>query len=580
MPTSATALPQDPGTPSPPTTLRPAGPLLLLLQLALGLAVVFGFTCAVVESVYWWSGPSLRGAQALGESLEQWTGDPEVQQYIERLGAHEIYTYVQLQEAAEALRRVEWARIQFEWLEETLLLLLWTTCVLLGRETWRQYRLSRPAPTIQSPVGILDELGAFVPHALPFPTLDRHPLTKLHPPPEWLRTTEPWTALARALLECYAAHPDWPAAPSVDPSVSGTTLPGHPDGPRLLDHALAVRVRAMALARQGGLPPDLAELVGLGHDLGKLVTFRPDGPRYVRLIPHHDRMSAVLLAALPEWYFLPLKDREDLAMAVAFHHRRDRLPARATPRARALLDVLAEADETIRFQERHLMTGQGVPPPAERAGEPSPAPAPGQEDSPAPAASPTDLQPRLTQILRGLLPALRINTSPFDGRADVSRGFVMLLGSALLVAVTAQLSPAERGALGVPGEGGTDGLPYPTDRLPHPSSAAIAGAFRQLGWLIESWADQSATLWQMKVGRRIWPVCWLLRTDAWPAEQVSRWPAPTWPLEVLGPAEGSTVVDHGSVSASPLPSEPLPADGAADGIRAREEMTHTTPDAR
>jgi hypothetical protein len=156
----------------------------------------------------------------------------------------------------------------------------------------------------------------------------------------------------------------------------------------------------------------------------------------------------------------------------------------------------------------------------------------------------------------------------------------MLLGSALLVAVTAQLSPAERGALGVPGEGGTDGLPYPTDRLPHPSSAAIAGAFRQLGWLIESWADQSATLWQMKVGRRIWPVCWLLRTDAWPAEQVSRWPAPTWPLEVLGPAEGSTVVDHGSVSASPLPSEPLPADGAADGIRAREEMTHTTPDAR
>jgi hypothetical protein len=561
--------------------------------------VLFGFTCAVAESIYWWSGPSLRGAQALGESLERWTADPDAQDRIERLRADEIYTDDQLQETAAVLRRVEWDWIQFAWLEDALLLLLWTTCVFLGRETWRWYQLCHPAPMIQSPVGILDELGAFVPHALPFPALDRRPLAKLRPPPEWLRTTRPWTPLAGALLECYAAHPEWPAAPSADPSVSGTPRQGQVGGVRLLDHALAVRARALALADQRGLPVHLAELVGLGHDLGKLVTFRPDSAGYVRWLPHHDRMSAVLFAALPEWSVLLPEDQEDLATAVAFHHRRDRLPSRATPRARALLDLLTEADETIRFQERHPMTGEGVPPRPDQAGEPSAAPAPGPEKSPGPADSPTALQEKLMQVLRELLPALRINTSPFDGRADVSRGFVMLLGSALLGALTAQLSPAEREALGLPGEGATDGLPSPTDRLPHSSSAAIAGALRQLGWLIESWQGQAGILWQVKVGRRIWPVCWLLRTDAWPADLVSQWAAPTWPIEILGPATDHAGLDHdltrepmavpsppGALGEdAPAPANPHAAGapllgaGLAGAASEREEMTHETPDA-
>jgi hypothetical protein len=572
----------------------------VLLQLALGLTVLFGLTCAAVETTYWWSGPSLRGTRALGESLAPWISDLDTLERIESLWADEIYTYDQLQEVAAVLRREEWARIRHEWLEDVALLLFWTGCVLLGREGWRWYRILRPAPAIQSPVGILDDRGAFVPHALPFPTLDRHPLTKVRPPPEWLHTTRPLTPLASALLECYAAHPEWPAAPAADPSSPGTTLQGHPGGTRLLDHALAVRARALALAEERGLPSHLAELVGLGHDLGKLVTFRPEGSRYVRLLPHHDRMSAVLFAALPEWGALLPEEQEDLATAVAFHHRRDRLPARATPRARALLDLLADADETIRFQERQQMTGQEVPPRAERAVEPSSAPAPRPEGPPAPAASPTALPPKLMQVLRELLPALRINTSPFDGRADVSRGFVMLLGSALLGALTAQLSPAERLALGLPGDGATDGLPSHTDRLSHPSSPAIAEALRQLGWLIESWRGQASILWQVKVGRRVWPFCWLLRTDAWPADLVGRWAAPTWPIEVLGPAAGYAGRDHdlalapmsvpsppgGLVEDDPAPAsphaagEPLLGDGVADAAGESEEMTHETPDAR
>jgi len=177
---------------------------------------------------------------------------------------------------------------------------------------------------------------------------------------------------------------------------------------------------------------------------------------------------------------------------------------------------------------------------------------------------------------------------------------VLLLGSALLGALMAQLSPAEREALGVPGAGGSDGLPSPTDRLPHPASAAIAGALRQLGWLIESWQGQTGILWQVKVGCRIWPVCWLLRTDAWPADLGSRWAAPTWPIEILGPATDPTGLDHDLTReprAVPSPSgalgedapapatphaagAPLLGEGLGGAASDRKEMTHETPDAR
>ena len=119
-------------------------------------------------------------------------------------------------------------------------------------------------------------------------------------------------------------------------------------------------------------------------------------------------------------------------------------------------------------------------------------------------------------------------------------------------------------------------------------------------WLIESWAGQSATLWQMKVGRRIWPVCWLLRTDAWPADLVSRWAAPTWPIEVIGPATDPTGLDHdltrepmavpsppgalgedGPAPANPhAAGAPLLGEGLGGAASDRKEMTHEPPDAR
>ncbi len=267
-------------------------------------------------------------------------------------------------------------------------------------------------------------------------------------------------------------------------------------------------------------------------------------------------MSALLLATFSEWESLQPTDQEDVALAVAFHHRRDRLPARATPQARALLELLAEADEMVRFEESHPETGQGASPGAERAGEPSVAAALGKEESAIPAVAPSDLQQRLRYVVAGVLPGLQINTRPFHGRTDPSGEFAMVLGSALLAEVAEQLPPSERVALGLPADGGPAGLPTPTHRLPHPASAAIAEALRQLGWLIDSWEGQSATLWQVKVGRRIWPVCWLLRPGAWPAEVMSGWPAPSFPLEVLGPAEVSIAGDPDPTDTSRGPSDP------------------------
>ncbi len=136
-------------------------------------------------------------------------------------------------------------------------------------------------------------------------------------------------------------------------------------------------------------------------------------------------------------------------------------------------------------------------------------------------------------MLGQIVPTLRINENPFDGQADGDAGAVMLLAPALLKALMSQLSADDRATLGLAKEPGSKLA------LDHPAVAPVTRALAELGWLYERWNGSTASLWQIKVGRRVWPTCWLLRLQALPASLVSQWSTvkSPWGLQVVGPAD-------------------------------------------
>src|SRR5574337_89397 len=154
----------------------------------------------------------------------------------------------------------------------------------------------------------------------------------------------PLSPLAMELLDLYAAVPHWPASPTSHTSAHGTTT--------LLEHVLGVRANAMNLTIRYSIPPVLAELAALGHDLGKLAAYRQDQyGQWTRVSSHHDRLSASLITSLRGWDMLPPQDQADLTIAIAFHHRSDQCPLTASPRSLSLLRLVQEADRLATTQE-------------------------------------------------------------------------------------------------------------------------------------------------------------------------------------------------------------------------------------
>ncbi len=521
-------------------------PVRALLQLALSLALFAGLVWGSIEVGLWWRGPSLASVQGLATALAAATEDPDIQEILARLEAGEVYTYAELLAVTDALRATH-RDLRHERMRKVLAgLLVCGGLLVIGRHLVSLREELRHPRCVASPMGIR-YAGGFVPHALPAPTLTRQPLERLHPRPAWCDTATPLGPLGRALLECYAAHPEWPAE---IPGSASSEASAPPAGEiLLLEHVLAVRARALAAVDPVRIPPPLAEAAALAHDLGKFLTFRFEGDRWVRSTPDHPRMSALLLATLPEWPSLEPDEQEDLTLAVAFHHDPDAVPVAAGSRGRDLLALLQHADTNSRFAEHEEAAASAPADPAASATEGGPAeseapsqpvrtqaasPSAGQPGPAAPphvpASTPTvPLPEQLRQVLGDLLWLLRINQTPFDGQADPNAGTVMLLAPALLKALAARLSPDERTALGLAKEPGSKLT------VDHPAIPPVTQALADLGWLYERWNGSTASLWQVKVGRRVWPTCWLLRLQALPVDLVSQWPPSPWALQVVGP---------------------------------------------
>ncbi len=131
---------------------------------------------------------------------------------------------------------------------------------------------------------------------------------------------------------------------------------GH--GVGLLEHTLNVVALAAAKVTAEFRLPLLA---ALAHDVGKLITFQPDGKGGWKRKGLHSRESARILATLPAFQELPQLHQRALLLAVKYDHAPNKMPElggerEANTLAMRTISALAQADRkaTADEKERHL----------------------------------------------------------------------------------------------------------------------------------------------------------------------------------------------------------------------------------
>lgn len=146
--------------------------------------------------------------------------------------------------------------------------------------------------------------------------------------------------LSEELLQLLLAQPDHFA--------------GHGHGVGLLEHTLNVVTEAA-----GRCTPEfrLPLVAALAHDIGKLVTFKPDGNGGWRRQGLHSRESARILATLPAFQQLPELHRDALLLAVKYDHAPNKMPMLRGEREPGLLalrviSALSQADRSATAAEK------------------------------------------------------------------------------------------------------------------------------------------------------------------------------------------------------------------------------------
>lgn len=131
---------------------------------------------------------------------------------------------------------------------------------------------------------------------------------------------------------------------------------GH--GVGLLEHTLNVVTESAAKVTPEFRMPLLA---ALSHDIGKLITFQPDGKGGWKRRGLHSRESARILATLPAFQELPELHQRALLLAVKYDHAPNKIPElrgerEAVTLAMRTISALAHADRkaTADEKERHL----------------------------------------------------------------------------------------------------------------------------------------------------------------------------------------------------------------------------------
>lgn len=131
---------------------------------------------------------------------------------------------------------------------------------------------------------------------------------------------------------------------------------GH--GVGLLEHTLNVVAEAAEKCTAEFRLPFVA---ALAHDIGKLITFKPDGKGGWQRKGLHSRESARILVTLPGFQELPQLHQNALLLAVKYDHAPSKMPELAGNRdacmlAMRIINALSQSDKsaTAAEKERHL----------------------------------------------------------------------------------------------------------------------------------------------------------------------------------------------------------------------------------
>lgn len=292
----------------------------------------------------------------------------------------------------------------------------------------------------------------------------------LHPAPEahlWLQRTRlkadfavdtPLDRLRLALLEVLERHKGWTSGPE-----------GHHANVDIQAHSL--KVATMMIER---VPDDpLAPIIGLAHDLGKIIAYQretsPSGEKvWVKASRSHDFLSAHMVRVLPEFQALDPMDRRILIAVLSYSHGRDELPIGSI-----MPNSTSEADTRIRTLTRNIRAADGITTRADQA-------------TAADAVLNPNVMTELARLLPNAVMALNINRSidpaaRSDGFTSMARNYVAVLEAHLREKLAPLLSEETQKELAI--------RTQPPGREAHPSLGPILLAFRQMGWLIESYRD-------------------------------------------------------------------------------------------
>lgn len=156
--------------------------------------------------------------------------------------------------------------------------------------------------------------------------------------------------LVEKILSAFAASPDQPASLSDHLNVQGG----------LIEHTARTVEAIVSITKdQSSAEKKLCYLMALCHDLGKLFAYRKEGNEWVdRRLPH-DRISALIVAGLPEFYTgLSPTDREILLHALRYYHNPEELPTAAPPASYPLMEWMRQADAVASEQEKEISRQQ------------------------------------------------------------------------------------------------------------------------------------------------------------------------------------------------------------------------------
>lgn len=155
----------------------------------------------------------------------------------------------------------------------------------------------------------------------------------------------------QAILDIISAQPSFPASP---------TKGGHGDA-TLLEHSLNVAETGLELMPTWRFQPknrdidlqdhalspqdrDIAMLILVGHDIGKLSAFEVTRDSVKIVKRFHDREGGRILSTIKEIWILPEDDRKALIAAVTHEHHPQDLPTHTGDTVRLLLEFLIASD--------------------------------------------------------------------------------------------------------------------------------------------------------------------------------------------------------------------------------------------